>query len=90
MLLLFMVAVAACGAPPPDDTGFVVLDEEARRAGLVLEVSGERKAGALPIAVDTRDDVVAVVRDGELPRAIEVAPEAPARQPLVLDRIAES
>lgn len=45
-------AVAGCGAPDPEQTGFVLLDEEARAAGIVIETDGRQHGGPLPIAVD--------------------------------------
>jgi len=62
--------LASCGAPDPEQTGFVVLDDRARQAGLAVEVSGETQASSLPIAVDARDDVAIVGPERRTPLLI--------------------
>jgi hypothetical protein len=52
LALLASGAAFACGAPDPEQTGFVILDEDARAAGIAVVADGERHDGALPIALD--------------------------------------
>jgi hypothetical protein len=72
LAFLPLAALAGCGAPDPDQTGFVLLDEEARAAGIVIETDGERHGGALPIAVDPGQ--TAVVDGPNIHEIIQVGP----------------
>jgi hypothetical protein len=67
-----LAAVAGCGSPDPEQTGFVILDDEARAAGIVLETDGEQHGGALPIAVDP--GVTAILEGPNLHEPLHVGP----------------
>ncbi len=67
-----IVVGLACEAPDPERDGFVVVDEAARAAGVEVEVSGQRHAGALPVAVLEGEEAAVIRREGREP--IEVAP----------------
>lgn len=62
-LSLALALAAACEGPDPERDGFVLVDDEARAAGIELAVSGEARTGALPVAVPEGADA-RVVRDG--------------------------
>jgi hypothetical protein len=55
--------VGACERPDPERDGFVLVDEEARAAGIQVAVSGEARSGALPVTVPEGAEAL-VVRDG--------------------------
>jgi len=67
------VLLVGCGSPDPEQTGFVLLDEEARAAGIVVETNGERHDRALPIAVDPGE--TAFVDGPGIHETLQVSPE---------------
>ena len=69
-LALGLLAIA-CEAPDPERDGFVVVDEDARNAGIAVEVSGERHSGALPVAIPEGAEAAVVRPGGVEPIAVE-------------------
>lgn len=61
--VLALVAVAACADPHSDRAALLSLDRDAREAGIQLEVSGERLAPELPVAVDPSEEAWVVRPD---------------------------
>lgn len=68
-LILVVIALAGCAGPEPGDTGYVVLDEEARAAGLAVDTGDGRAphSSALPIPVSAHDDVAIVAHGMRAP-----------------------
>src|SRR5215831_13372806 len=54
---LFFAMVLGCGGAAHEETGFVLLDHEARAAGVQVEASGWRGAPVLPIALDAGEPI---------------------------------
>ena len=62
-----------CGSKSgPDDTGYLVLDQQARLAGYGFEVDGLLETGVMPIEVTPDDEITLVGDDTEEP--VEMAP----------------
>lgn len=69
---LLLWALIGCEAPDADRDGFVIVDEEARAAGVAVEVDGVTHEGALPVAVPGGGEAAVRRRDGE--SSLTVAP----------------
>lgn len=65
-----VLLLAACAAPDAERDGFVLVDEEARQAGIGVEVEGERHEGSLPVAVPEGAGVTVLRGDDAEPIAV--------------------
>ncbi len=70
-LALGMLAAAACEAPDPARDGFVLVDEEARAAGIAVEVAGELHDGVAPVTVPEGAPAALRGPDGIAPLVVE-------------------
>ncbi|UJR80266.1 hypothetical protein [Sandaracinus amylolyticus] len=63
-LALLLLTLGSCAAPDAEETALLLLDEDARAAGIALEVAGETVESALPVPVAIDDDAYVVRPDG--------------------------
>jgi len=54
------VLLVSCAAPDAEESAILLLDEDARAAGIGLEVGGEAVEGGLPVAVPSDEDAFVV------------------------------
>nr|MDQ3037897.1 hypothetical protein [Myxococcota bacterium] len=59
-----MSLVCSCAAPDAEESALLLLDEEAREAGIAIEVAGEPIESGLPVAVPSDDEAYVVRPDG--------------------------
>src|SRR5262245_41306821 len=57
--VLGLAALGGCGGPG-EGAGYVLLDAQARAAGIAIDVDGRQHEGAMPVEVDALSSVVTV------------------------------
>ncbi|AKF07153.1 hypothetical protein [Sandaracinus amylolyticus] len=63
-LALMLLILGSCAAPDAEETAVLLLDEDARAAGIALEVGGETVESALPVPVAVDDEAYLVRPEG--------------------------
>jgi hypothetical protein len=67
LVALGFAAAAGCAAPPTGTLSYVLLDRDAREAGLQVETGGWQGAPLLPIALRPDETAELVSASGKLP-----------------------
>jgi hypothetical protein len=82
-LLWLGLAAAGCAAPATGTFGYVLLDRDAREAGLQVEAAGWQRAPLLPLALKPEEAVSLVSGGGKVPLALRAGALAWVRGGLV-------
>ena len=69
-LVVVVLGLAACGGRAEGPSAYVLLDGDAREAGLRLEVGGRAMAPLLPLALRPEEEVALLTPSGRLPVAL--------------------
>lgn len=73
VMMSLAIVLAACATPDPEHDGFLLVDEEARSAGISVSVSGRSHDGVSPVAVP-EGARAEVLRPDESPETVIVQP----------------